>query len=377
MEIDEPEIKKEEKEKEDKEKEDKKIEDNEKDDKEKDDKGIEHKEQEENKEKEEKVENAKEEKEEITKEEKEEIAKEEKEEIAKEEKKEIAKEVKEDQIIKELKEEIPKEEKEISLIQENSKIIKEAQNVIEDDSTSELKEIFIYKQSDKKINFLPILNNSKNLYKRLISIFSKPNKEIKQEILSYKNFILKRINLFNKIFEIIGNSYEIMHIIINFLKKNNIYPIKDIIDIYIDLISSRILDKDNEKNEYILDIKNILNWFLSSGFLNKNHTDYIFQQLAKFQTEKKLTPKLFDDYLELIELIYGKDFQMSLKRKLIAKNYIYFYDKENSIIRTNISKMNYIHIKDSCYIILWFYLDSNIEIKQSNFLLRDIWKSFP
>ena len=89
---------------------------------------------------------------------------------------------------------------------------------------------------------------------------------------------MKRINLFNKIIEILGNSYEIMHIIINFLKKNNIYPIKDIIDIYIELISSNILEQDNEKNKYILDTKNILNWFLSSGFLNKNHTDYIFQQ---------------------------------------------------------------------------------------------------
>jgi hypothetical protein len=197
------------------------------------------------------------------------------------------------------------------------------------------------------------------LSQKLILIFSKKN-------LSTKQNIINKINLFKKIIEIIGNSYEIMHIIINFLQKNNIYPIKDIIEIYIQIISSEIFKENDEKINYINDLKNIIIWFISSGLLNKNHTDYIFQGLAKIQQEKKLTPNLFNDYLSLIELIYGKNFNYSLKKRLISKNYIYFYDKESSMIKTNISKINSIFIKDNCYIIIWFYLKENMDIKESN-----------
>ena len=252
-----------------------------------------------------------------------------------------------------------KEIKEISLINENSNFKENPDFIEEEYQNSDLKEIFMHKDSNKKIIFLPILLNSKNLSQKLILIFSKKN-------LSTKQNIINKINLFKKIIEIIGNSYEIMNIIIIFLEKNNIYPIKDIIDIYILLISSEFFKERDEKINYINDLKNIIIWFISSGLLNKNHTDYIFQGLAKIQQEKKLTPNLFNDYLSLIELIYGKNFNYSIKKSLIAKNYLYFYDKESSMIKANISKINSIFIKDNCYIIIWFYLKENMDIKESN-----------
>ena len=259
--------------------------------------------------------------------------------------------------------------KEISLIKENINLNEQNQNFIEEVyPNSDLKEIFMHKDIDKKITFLPILFNSKNISEKLISIFSKKDLAIKQNIIN-------KILLFKKIIEIIGNSYEIMHIIINFLEKNDVYPIKDLIDIYIKLIFSEDFEEGNEKVNYINDIKNILIWLISIGLINKNHTDYIFQGLAKIQLEKKLTVKLFNEYLSFIEIIYGKNFNFSLKQNLIAKNYIYLYDKENSMIKTNISKTNNIPIKDDCYIILWFYLKENIDIKESNLCLINLIKS--
>ena len=257
-----------------------------------------------------------------------------------------------------------------SSIQENS-IPLSKENNIEEQPSDILKEIFIHRDSDNKIIYSPILLSSKHLNEKLISIFNKPNVESMKDINICQKFFSDRICLLNKLKEIINNSYDIMHIILNFLAKNDIDPIKDIVDMYIFLISSKKLDK----NKYINDIQNILNWFLIGGFFNKIHTDYIYQQLSKIQLEKKLTPGLFNDYLSLIELIYGKKYEKLLKRNLIAKNYIYFYDKENSMIKTNISKINNIHIKDGCSIILWFYINQEEKIKDSKLCCLNLIKS--
>ena len=262
-------------------------------------------------------------------------------------------------------EENQQEIKEVSSIQDDPNK-NQAQKITQDDSSTILKEIFKYKQTEDKIKFIPILQNSKNVGQKLISIFSKPDIEIKNDNNSYTKFLSNRINLLNKIKEIIASNYEIMHIIINFLEKNEIYLIIDIIDYYIDVISYVTFEKEDDRNKYISDMQDILNWFISSGLLNKNHTDYIFQALAKSQLYKKLTPKLFSNYLSLIELIYGKNYKDPSKQSLIAKNYIYFYDKENSMIKTNISKSNEIYIKDSCTIFLWFYLNQEENMSESN-----------
>ena len=249
-----------------------------------------------------------------------------------------------------------KEENKISSIQANT-IEEKKEIIIEEDPTNILKEIFIHKQSEEKVIYSPILNNSKNLGEKLISIFNKPSSEIITDINSYKKYITNRINIINNIIEIIHNSYDIMHIIMNFLCKNNIYVIKDIIDIYVEIITSIIFDKNEEKNKAINDIKNILNYFLSGGLFNQININYIFQSLSKIQLEKKLTPKLFNDYLSLIEIIYGKEInKIKMKKNLIAKNYIYLYDKENSLIKTNVSKINNIYLKEGCTIFIWFYL---------------------
>ena len=189
----------------------------------------------------------------------------------------------------------PEKQKEVkSSIQENNILIPEENTIEEEPSLDIFKEIFIFIQSDNKIIYSPILANSKNLNEKLLFIFNKPKIESMQDISN-------SINLLTKIIEIINNSYEIMHIIMNFLSKNDIDPIKNVVDIYIFLITS----KKQDKNKYENDIKKILNWFLIGGLFNKNHTDYIFQTLSKIQLEKKLTPALFNDYLFLIELIYG------------------------------------------------------------------------
>ena len=257
-----------------------------------------------------------------------------------------------------------------SSIQENS-IPLSKENNIEEQPSDILKEIFIHRDSDNKIIYSPILLSSKHLNEKLISIFNKPSFESMQDINISQKFFSDRISILNKLKEIINNSYDIMHIILNFLAKNDIDPIKDFVDMYIFLISSKKLDK----NKYINDIQNILNWFLIGGFFNKIHIDYIYQQLSKIQLEKKLTPGLFNDYLSLIELIYGKNYEISLKRNLIAKNYIYFYDKENSMIKTNISKINNIHIKDGCSIILWFYINQEEKIKDSKLCCLNLIKN--
>ena len=221
--------------------------------------------------------------------------------------------------------------------------------VFEESNESILKKIFIHKNIDNKIEYQPILLNTTTLSEALNNIISIPKIDVKNNKDVFKHFINNKIELFNEIKKIIGNSYEIIQIIINYLSKNKIYLIEFFIDLYFDCII------DNDK-EIISKIKNVIIWFFYCGFMNKKYTDYIFQKISKFQHEKKLTPELFDYCLSLIEIIYGKECNKSFKQKLIAKNYIYFYNKENGFLKTNISKTNNIYIKDGCSIIIWFYI---------------------
>ena len=228
--------------------------------------------------------------------------------------------------------------------------------------TNLLKDIFIYNNINNNIIYKPILSlNSNSLGNKLKNIFSYPDTNIKSNINLFKSFINDKIELINKIKEIIDNSYEILQIIINYLKKNKINPIFYFIDLYFDfLLINSIKDLSDDNKELLIKLKNILIYFFSCGFMNKKYSDYIYHKLSKIQFEQKLTPELFDYYLSLIEILYGKDYDNSFKNNLIAKNYIYFYDKENSIIKTNISKNNNIYIKDACSIIMWFYIKDDM-----------------
>ena len=238
-------------------------------------------------------------------------------------------------------------------------------NIIESDSNeSILNHIFIHKNINNDLEYQPLLTNSNILGEKLKSISLSPNSDIKSNIDSFSNFINNKIELFNKIIKIIGNSYEIMQIILHYLSKNKINPIINLIDLYFDYISINS-QQDNINSQILNNIKNVLIWFFSCGFMNKKYSDYIFQRLAKFQFDKKLTPELFNNILPLIEIIYGKDFNDLYKQNLIAKNYIYFCCKENSILKTNISKSNDIFIKDSCSIIMWFYIKNDLA-RESN-----------
>ena len=248
-------------------------------------------------------------------------------------------------------------EKEIISNPEHSKEINN-NSIINESIESILNDIFIHKNINNKIEYQPILINSKKIEEKLKLIFNVPDIKIKSNINIFQNFINNKIELLKKIKEIIGNSYEILHIIINYLSKIKICPITYIIDLYFDyiFISSSI----NTTDELLNNLKSLLNWFFSCGFMNKKYSDYIFQRLSKFQFEQKLTPEIFDLCLSLIEIIYGKDYIFTYKKNLIAKNYIYFYNKESSILNTNISKTNNIYIKDGCSVIMWIYINNDL-----------------
>ena len=241
---------------------------------------------------------------------------------------------------------ITNSEKEISI---NQNILNESNELI-------LNQIFIHKNIDNKIEYQPMLCISNELGDVLKKIFLIPDANIKSDKESFQKFTMNKIELFNKIKEIIGNSYDILQIIISYLSKNKIYPVIYFIDLYFDFISNTSL---NNNNEILINLKNIIIWFFYCGFMNKKYTDYIFQKISKIQFYKKLTPELFENCLSLIEIIYGKDYNDAFKQNLIAKNYIYFYNKENSILKTNISKSNNIFIKDNCSIVMWFYIKND------------------
>ena len=223
-------------------------------------------------------------------------------------------------------------------------------------------------------NLLSYPNIDKNNFIQLLDFFNKgeiPKFENKKD---YIEFIKDKINFMKQLKEIIQNKYEILLIINKFFKKNNFYLFEYFVDLYFE--SLQVLHSDNhfvdimEKNlldnEIIKDIMAIINWYLCCGFAEKKNYDYVYHKLAALQLSKKLDMYKFCEYLNLLQILYGLQYDINYKKKLIAKNYVYFYDKHNSSgsgIVTNIyDDKNYIESNDGISIFLWFYLtNKNIE----------------
>ena len=245
----------------------------------------------------------------------------------------------------------PKLKNEIKL--NNNESLKNNINI--DYNNDILKEIFHTSKEDNS-KFIPfLLKNGKESIKK---IFIREDLET-SDLEALKDYINKKIQLINQIIEIVGNSYEIIYIIFDYLEQQKISPFIFFIDLYIDYLENNN-DKIPDENKQIIikEIKNIFSYFISCGLLTKNITDYIFQKIALFQLEKKFNIKIFNDILPLIEIIYGKYYNDSIVHNFIAKKYIYFYEKEASIIKTNISQKNNIFIKEGFCLILWFYLNN-------------------
>ena len=214
----------------------------------------------------------------------------------------------------------------------------------------------IFKKSkENNSKFIPILKKDGELIiKKIFTEYP--------DIADYKSlsdYISKKLDLVNQIETIIGNSYEILYIIFDYLEVHNISPFIYFIDLYINYITKyENISSDENKKEIIEKIKNIFSWFISCGLLKKKIIDYIYQKIALFQLEKKLTLNIFSDIIPLLEIIYGKYYNDSIVNNFIAKKYFYLYDKETSLIRTNISDNNKIAIKNGFCMVLWFYLNN-------------------
>ena len=218
------------------------------------------------------------------------------------------------------------------------------------DNESILKQIFETSKVDNR-KFAPILKKTSG---EIIEKFFSDYPNI-TDCKMLKNYIIKKMKLINQIKEIIGNSYEILYVIFDFLSNKNNSPFIYFIDLYINFITMDVSSED--KNEIIDELKNIFSWFISCGLLTKMTVDYLYQKLALFQLEKKLTINIFSDFLPLIEIIYGKYYDSSISQNFISKKYIYFNDKETSLIKTNITKDNPILFNNGFSLILWFYLN--------------------
>ena len=214
----------------------------------------------------------------------------------------------------------------------------------------------IFKISQKNNNIIPILNKNSSVYlKKLFSTY--PELDDHSQLHS---FILNKINFFKKIQEIIDNSYEILYILFDYLSLYDISPINYFIKLYIDYIC--LVNKKNITNENKLillnEINEILTWFISCGLLKKNNIDFLLQKIAEFQLYNQLSIQLFRDILPLAEIIYGKNINDLLINNFIAKKYIYLYDKDTSLITTNVSRSNPIFIKKGFCVMMWFYLNN-------------------
>ena len=239
-------------------------------------------------------------------------------------------------------------------------------------SSSIIESIFIF---NKESNLLLYPKINKENFIKLLDIFNKgkiPKFENKNEMIE---FIKEKINLMKQLKKIIENKYEILAIINIFFKKNNFYLFEYLIDLYFESLQALhsdnpikdIMKKNLLNNELIKDIIDIINWYLCCGFVEKRYYDYVFQKLAALQLSKKLDLYKFCEYLNLLQTFYGEGYDTNYKERLIAKNYVYFYDKQNSGIITNISEDKIkIESIDGISIFLWFYLtNENIEEKYS------------
>ena len=215
-----------------------------------------------------------------------------------------------------------------------------------------LKKIFYKSKNDL---LLPIIR--KNSGEELKNIFNKIPENISCDSLSL--FVIDKINFIKEIKKLIYNKYETIHILNNYLLKYDISLFKYYIDLYIKYLFSSDINKNeasiNSKDNIIKDIQEILVWLITCGLLNKDIIDYAFQKISKLQLEEKLTITSFNIFIPLIEILYGKN-ELNIKHEEIAKSYIYLFDKNNSIIKTNISPSNIIKINNGICIVLWFYL---------------------
>ena len=239
----------------------------------------------------------------------------------------------------------------------NDNIINEKSN---SDNEKILEQIFRISKDDTE-KYLPfLLEDSCQIIKKIFSEYPTSN-----NCNNIREMILNKTNLISRIKEIIGNSYEILYIIFDYLSQHNISPFSYFIDLYIDYITLYEKESSKQNKKVIIDkIKNIFSWFISCGLLNKKVIDYIYQKIALFQLEKKLSKNIFNDILPLLEIIYGKYYDISIKNSFVGKKYIYLYDKDKSCINTIISNNN-ISIKNGFSITLWFYLN-DYEFTKSN-----------
>ena len=239
------------------------------------------------------------------------------------------------------------------------KNIEEINNIISNDDqeinnineniimNSFLDKIFINSKGTSKI--IPLLK--KNCGEELKNLFDISKGKKKKD--SMDSFIVNKLNILNEIKKLISNKCEIIHIINNYLSKYDIYLLKNYIDLYLQYLFSK---KNKQYSKDILqNFEEIFIWFINCGLLNKDIIDYVFQKIAKMQLETNITIDSFDIYIPLIEILYGKN-NLNLKYDKLAKNYIYLFDRNTSIIKTNISSVDTIKVTNGCCIIIWFYL---------------------
>ena len=237
----------------------------------------------------------------------------------------------------------------------------------------------IFKLGKKtKISSLPKINYEN--FNKVIEIFNKgviPKFENKNDLIE---FIKDKIKAMKEIGEIIQNNYEVLYIMNQICKKNKFYIIEYYIDLYFEALNayhtekplSDIMENELFNNEIITDLLEDINWILSCGFIEKKNFDYIFNKIASLHLSKNLSKHTFYEYLCLLEIFYGKLYDKKEKDKLIAKNYIYFYDRKNSGITTNISEDKiYVEIKEGISIIFWFYLTESMK-KNDESVLAEI-----
>ena len=265
---------------------------------------------------------------------------------------------------------INEENNKITPDQDSNDMIKMNENEIKNNiSKNELNIISkIFKFDDKTKLFLPII--SRDCSENIKYFFDNSLIPKYKSIEELKLFIKDKINFIQQLKIIVDNSYEILHIIINYLNANNISLVEYFIDLFFKYINELHYEKQTKDNlcenisndEVIDEIKDSINWIICCGFLEKTNLDYVYQKIAELQLKNKLRNNTFYDYLDLLEILYGKNYDKQFKEKLIAKNYLYFYNLEKSGIKTNIKNdKNNINIIDSCTIIVWFYLKDSMD----------------
>ena len=149
---------------------------------------------------------------------------------------------------------------------------------------NELRKIFQISKSDNS-KFIPfLLKNGKEEIKKIFS--GDPN------IINHKHlkqYISEKIKLINQIIEIIGNSYEIICIIFDYLSQQNISPFIFFIDLYMNYITNNNeKSPDNNKLIIIKEIKNIFSYFISCGLLYYKNNRLYFSKNFFFPTREKI-----------------------------------------------------------------------------------------